>query len=67
MEKVIIDVDKCKGCRLCIEVCQKKCLIISETFNKAGYRPAVFQDTNGCTSCGFCYQICPDVAIEIYK
>jgi len=67
MEKVIIDVEKCKGCLLCIEACPKKCLVVSDTFNKAGYRPAVFKDTGTCLSCGFCYQMCPDVAIEIYK
>ncbi|MCX5777625.1 MAG: 4Fe-4S binding protein [Elusimicrobia bacterium] len=66
MEKVIIDADKCKGCALCIEACPKKCLILSDTFNKAGYRPAVFTQKDACISCGFCFQVCPDIAIEIY-
>jgi 2-oxoglutarate ferredoxin oxidoreductase subunit delta len=67
MEKVLIDVNKCKGCTLCVTVCPKKCLEISTKFNKAGYHPAVFVGGEKCTSCGFCYQICPEVCIEVRK
>ncbi|MBN1823786.1 MAG: ferredoxin family protein [Endomicrobiales bacterium] len=65
--KVIINAEKCKGCALCIEVCPKKSLKISENFNKSGYRPAVFIEGGECTACGFCFQMCPDVCIEVYK
>ena len=67
MDKIKIDVNKCKGCTLCVLACPRKSLQISKTFNKAGYHPAVFVDEGKCTSCGFCYQVCPEVCIEVYK
>ncbi|MHB9154360.1 MAG: indolepyruvate ferredoxin oxidoreductase subunit alpha [Endomicrobiales bacterium] len=67
VQKIVILTDKCKGCGLCTEACPKKCLNMSDTFNKAGYHPAVFVGAEKCTSCGFCYQVCPDVCIEVYK
>lgn len=67
MEKVVIDVDKCKGCGLCVDVCPKHCLAMGDTFNKTGCRTAVLKNNDACVSCGFCFQICPDTAIEIYR
>ncbi|MQY65442.1 MAG: 2-oxoacid:acceptor oxidoreductase, partial [Clostridia bacterium] len=32
-----------------------------------GYHPAEFIDNGQCNSCGLCYQMCPDVAIEVWK
>jgi 2-oxoglutarate ferredoxin oxidoreductase subunit delta len=67
VSKILIDSDKCKGCGLCVEACPRKCLKISETFNRTGYNPAVFAGEKDCTACGFCYLTCPDVCIEVYK
>ncbi|MFC1501524.1 indolepyruvate ferredoxin oxidoreductase subunit alpha [Elusimicrobiota bacterium] len=67
MPKIEIKPDKCKGCTLCVDVCPKKCIEMSKTFNKGGYHSAVFVNEKDCTGCGFCYQICPDVCIEVYK
>jgi 2-oxoglutarate ferredoxin oxidoreductase subunit delta len=67
MSKIIINIDKCKGCFLCVDVCPKKCLEISNKFNKKGYTPVHFKDEKKCTGCGFCYQICPEVCIEVHK
>ena len=36
--------DKCKGCELCISVCPKKILGLSEAPNVKGYRPAECKD-----------------------
>ncbi len=61
----IIDENKCKGCGLCIAVCPKKTLKISDKVNVKGYFPAFREEPEKCVYCGTCYKMCPDVAISI--
>jgi len=63
--KIIIDTERCKGCGLCVTVCPKGCIIISNRSNKSGYFPAQAADSD-CTGCAMCAIICPDVAIEVF-
>ena len=37
---VIIDVEECKGCGLCVESCPPKCLILAPELSKYGVHPA---------------------------
>jgi len=67
MGKIIVDVDQCKGCKLCVASCPKDLIRLSERFNSTGYHPAEFIDNGECTGCGLCYQMCPDVAIEVWR
>ena len=66
--KIIIDKERCKGCGLCVEVCQSKCIVISRQSNPMGYFPAQ-PDKNGdlCTGCAICALVCPDAAIEVWR
>jgi len=72
--KIIINIERCKGCGLCISVCPKNGIIISKCSNKAGYFPAQPVNksdsfdklTTSCTGCAMCAIICPDVAIEVF-
>jgi len=64
--KIIIDSERCKGCTLCVTVCPKNVISISEKANSKGYFPA--QSTGpDCTGCTNCAVICPDCAIEVYR
>jgi 2-oxoglutarate ferredoxin oxidoreductase subunit delta len=67
MGKIVIDIEQCKGCKLCVISCPKQLIKLSEKLNLAGYHPAEFIDNGECNSCGSCYQMCPDVAIEVWK
>jgi 2-oxoglutarate ferredoxin oxidoreductase subunit delta len=59
---VHIQVQRCKGCELCIECCPTHVLRPSESFNDAGYHyPVVVADE--CVCCQGCYKICPEFAI----
>ncbi|MFP4382721.1 MAG: ferredoxin family protein [Spirochaetia bacterium] len=57
--RVEIDPSQCKGCRLCIEICPKKCLALSAGINALGYQYAEFREEH-CTACGLCYYVCPE-------
>ncbi len=60
-----IDDGQCKGCGLCIAVCPKKVLELSNTVNAKGYYPAVQKHADKCVFCATCCRMCPDVAITI--
>ncbi len=64
--KITIDIEKCKGCGLCVAVCPKGSIVICEQSNSKGYCPA--RPTNGdCTGCALCALVCPDAVIEVYR
>ena len=69
--KIKINSELCKGCYLCISVCPKKIITVSESLNHQGYYPAKSTDDNHedvkCTGCAMCATMCPDVAIEVYR
>jgi 2-oxoglutarate ferredoxin oxidoreductase subunit delta len=61
---------KMQGCYLCISVCPKHIIAVSEALNCQGYYPAKSTDNSDdpeCTGCSMCATICPDVAIEVYR
>ena len=60
-----VDVERCKGCGLCVTVCPKKVLEISGQVDAKGYFPAYQARPEDCLYCTTCCIICPDVAITI--
>ncbi|HOV22317.1 MAG TPA: ferredoxin family protein [Candidatus Ratteibacteria bacterium] len=67
MFEIKVKNEKCKGCKLCIEVCPKNVFKISTHFNKLGVHYAIVDKENNCNGCKRCVIICPDIAIEIYQ
>jgi 2-oxoglutarate ferredoxin oxidoreductase subunit delta len=67
MPKIVIDETRCKGCGLCTIACSRKLVKLSETPNSMGYTVAVFTDEVKCTGCALCAEMCPDVAITVFK
>ncbi|MCB2064111.1 MAG: 4Fe-4S dicluster domain-containing protein [Novosphingobium sp.] len=62
---LVIDVERCKGCELCIPACPPGVLTMSEQGNKMGY---LYPELSpGCTGCTACQQVCPDFVFEVYK
>ena len=66
MKRVEFNDERCKSCELCITVCPKKIISISDDkINSKGYRPAQVKDMEQCIGCAFCASMCPDAAITI--
>ena len=65
---VVVDVDRCKGCGLCIHVCPVYILALSpDAFNAKGYHPVMVTDMDECIGCAACAIICPDVVFTVYR
>jgi 2-oxoglutarate ferredoxin oxidoreductase subunit delta len=62
---VVVDVEACKGCELCIEACPPGVLEMGTDVNARGYRYPLLSP--GCTGCKACSQICPDFVFQVYK
>ena len=61
-----INKNRCKGCQLCVDVCPKKHLKMSSSFNKLALHFIEEVEDNPCIGCKNCVVICPDTAIELY-
>jgi 2-oxoglutarate ferredoxin oxidoreductase subunit delta len=63
---LLIDVEACKGCDLCIDACPPGVLVMTtHEVNERGYRYPQLRP--GCTGCRACSQICPDFVFQVYK
>jgi 2-oxoglutarate ferredoxin oxidoreductase subunit delta len=63
---VIIGLEVCKGCELCINACPQESLALSTHINLNGYKYAELVKDN-CTGCINCAIICPESAITVYR
>ena len=61
----IIDSERCKGCGLCVDVCPKNVLELSDNVSAKGYYPSFQARPEDCIYCTLCCIMCPDVAITI--
>ena len=63
---IVIDIEKCKGCEVCIPACPEDVIAISPMVNGKGYKYAqpVTEDCTGCTNCAV---VCPDGVITVYR
>ena len=67
MNRLVIDKDRCKACRLCIKACNRSLLDLSGEMNTKGYHPIAIVEMEKCTACGLCAVVCPEGAIAAYK
>jgi len=65
--EVVIDDKRCKGCAICVAVCPKASLAISDAFNAAGYFAPAMKTGAECTGCGACVKLCPDFAVTVFE
>lgn len=68
--QVSFNIDKCKGCEICVSVCPKNIIAIDAAqVNNKEYHPAFIQpeQMEDCVGCLSCALMCPDVAISIFE
>jgi len=63
---IVIDIEKCKGCGLCVEVCPQDIIALGKNVNAKGYFYADIINED-CTACENCVMVCPDTVITLYK
>lgn len=64
--EIIIDLEACKGCELCVEACPQGALKKSEKVNLRGYQYVV-KVKDACTGCATCALVCPEGGIRVYR
>ena len=67
MSRIVVDSERCKGCKLCLAACPKKLVVIGEQINSHGYHFATQINPEQCIACKLCAIMCPDSAISVYK
>ncbi|MDR0965774.1 MAG: ferredoxin family protein [Myxococcales bacterium] len=67
MNRVAIDQDRCKACRLCIGACRFELLALGKDLNAKGYHPVEVLDASKCVACAQCATLCPEGAIAVYR
>lgn len=60
---IVIIQDRCKGCGICVAVCQTEVLEFGEMEKERGIRVPVVVKPEKCLNCGLCEMFCPDFAI----
>lgn len=64
---VRIDHTSCRGCGICIELCQAQVLSWGEGRNPLGYHYPLVIDQENCLGCGLCEMFCPEFAIQVER
>ncbi len=65
---VLVAIERCKGCGLCIDVCAPGILVLdSGQVNAMGHHPVKLVNPDACTSCARCARMCPDAALAIFS
>ena len=67
MEKVTIEIERCKGCGLCTTACPKGIMVMGKEPNAKGYYHATVSDHSQCIACALCARMCPDCIIRVVK
>ncbi len=63
---VVINIEKCKGCEVCLSACPNEVLALSNEVNSKGYHYAVKVNAD-CIGCANCAVVCPDAVITVYR
>jgi 2-oxoglutarate ferredoxin oxidoreductase subunit delta len=64
---IVIDIEKCKGCELCVVNCSTNVIGMAKKVNGKGYNFAYVENPDACIGCANCALVCPDGVITVYK
>ncbi len=64
---IVVDIEKCKGCEVCIDACPSDVLAMSDKVNSKGYHYSYMKNPEACIGCANCAIVCPDGVITVYR
>ncbi|MEG1606912.1 MAG: 4Fe-4S binding protein [Mucinivorans sp.] len=64
---IVVDVERCKGCSVCVSVCPTGAIALNTAVNGKGYNYAYLAHADDCIGCAGCGIVCPDSVITVYK
>ncbi len=64
---ILVDIEECKGCSLCVTACPLKIIALSKKVNSKGYNYAYLIKQDACIGCADCATVCPDSVITVYR
>ncbi len=64
---IVVDIERCKGCEVCIGACPSQVIELSNEVNGKGYHFAYMANPDACTGCSNCAIVCPDGVITVYR
>ena len=63
----MVDIERCKGCEVCVGACPTQVIGMASEVNSKGYRYAYMVHPEACTGCMNCAIVCPDGVITVYR
>jgi len=64
---IVVEVERCKGCGLCVVSCPTGTIALAKEVNGKGYNFAFPENPDMCNGCTNCALVCPDGVITVYK
>ncbi len=64
---IVIDVERCKGCGVCVANCPSHVIGLEHAVNSKGYHFSHVENPEECTGCTNCATVCPDAVITVYR
>ncbi len=65
--RIVVDIEKCKGCGVCVPACPTSVIQLAENVNGKGFHYAYMANEDACTGCMNCALVCPDAVITVYR
>ena len=62
-----VDIERCKGCEVCVPACPKDVLRLAKEVNGKGYHYSYMENPDECIGCSNCAIVCPDGVITVYR
>lgn len=64
---IVVDIERCKGCSVCISNCPTSAIALNSNVNGKGYNYCYLAKPDDCIGCAGCAITCPDSVITVYK